>query len=150
MVWTRAWRAMRVIQVHSRKQRVGPTIEELEGHISAHVRQQAVVTHAEPIHCAESIWVPPIDRSHRARIGSGKRRKRKDAVPIVAAARCDRGEYGVAQPGKYTSALAAVVQGIFLESLGESVARRRSYYGDPKVGPESPGVAFDPLMPLRR
>src|SRR5580658_7123545 len=150
MVWTWVWSPVRIVQMHARKQGVRSAIKKFQGDVSAHVSQHVVVADAECILGSEAVRVPAIDRGHRARIGRNKRRNREDAMAILAAARCQGRKHGVAQPGKYPLAFAAVVQGIFFESLGKRIPGGCSYCSDPKVGPEPPGIALDPLMPLRR
>jgi hypothetical protein len=129
---------------------VRSTIEKLKGDISTHICQHAVVADPESILGVESVGIPSIDRGHRARIRSDKRRDREDSMAVIATARCQRGKHCVAQPGEYTSAFAAVVQGVLSESLCEPVTSGGSYCGDSEVGPEPLGIALNALMPLWR
>ena len=71
-------------------------------------------------------------------------------MPITATTCGQTGEHGMAQAGENSSAIAAIVQGIFLESLRQPILRRRADRQNAKIGAKSPRVANDPLIPLRR
>src|SRR5580692_6779251 len=136
--------------MHARQQRVRAAVEKLQSKVSTHVGQHVVVADAKRILGSEAIWIPTINRRKRARIGSDQRGDGKDAMAILAAARSQSGKHSVAHPRKNASAVAAVVQRIIFQSFGERVASRGSYCRNPKVRPESFGVTFHSLAPLRR
>src|ERR1035437_8148131 len=150
MVWTWVWRAVRIVQMHAGKQGVGSAIEKLHGNVSAGIEQQAVIAHPKGILCAEAVWVPAIDRSHRTRIGRDKRGEREDAVAVIAAARRQGGKHGMAQPREDSLAFATVVQRIFLEGFCQRITRRCPNRCAPKVRSESPGITLHALIPLWR
>src|ERR1035437_10912811 len=150
MVWTWVWRAVRIVQIHAGKQGVGSAIEKLHGNVSAGIEQQAVIAHPKGILRAEAVRVPSIDRSHRSRIGRHQRGEREDAVAVIAAARRQGGEQGMAPPREYSSAFTAVVQRIFLEGLSQRITSRGPNRRDPKVRSESPGITLHALIPLWR
>ena len=56
----------------------------------------------------------------------------------------------MAEPRKEASAIARIERGIFLESRCEPITRGRSNHFDPKIRPESLGVADKALPPFRR
>ena len=87
---------MPIVQVHARKPGVGSAIEKFQGDVSAYIPQHAVVAHSECILGTVAAGIPPIDGSHGAGIRSNQSWKRKDAMAIVAAARCKGRKNGMA------------------------------------------------------
>src|SRR6266567_4466644 len=71
-------------------------------------------------------------------------------MAILTAPRCQGRDHGMAQPRKHAPALTPVIQRVFSEGPGESIARRCGYRGDPEVGPESLAVTGSALLPLWR
>src|SRR5580693_3127243 len=141
---------MPIVEMHSRKQGVGPAIEELKAEICTRIPQKAVVAHPERVLGIVTAWIPPIDRSHGSGIRSDEIRKRKDAMAVLAAAGREGRDHGVTQPRKHAFALTAVIQRVFPEGPRKRVARGRAYSGDAEVGPESLGVTLGTLLPRRR
>src|ERR1700686_4771444 len=125
-------------------------IEEFQGDVSANRPQQGVVAHAQRIRGFVAAWIPRIHSSHGASIWSDQSRDRKHAMALFAAACCESGNHGVAQPWKHAFALTAVIQRVFLEGFSEGVARRRSNRRDAEVGREPLAVTLRSLFPFRR
>src|SRR5580704_18755288 len=141
---------MPIVHMHSRKQGVGPAIEELKADICTRIPQKAVVAHPERVLGIVTAWIPPIDRSHGSGVRSNEIRKRKHAMAVLATACCESRDNGVTKPRKHACALTAVVQRVLPEGPRKRVARRRAHRSDAEVGPESFGVTLSSLFPLRR
>ena len=77
---------MSVIEMHSRKQRVGSTVKKFQADVSAYVSQHDVVAHPERIFAVVAVGIPRVDGSHGACIGGDKRREGKHSVAVFAAA----------------------------------------------------------------
>src|SRR5450755_4066856 len=71
-------------------------------------------------------------------------------MSIFAAARRKCRKRGMPQPRKHSSALAAVIQRVFFESLRQRVAGRDRYRRNSKIRPKPFAVPRESLLPLRR
>src|SRR5580658_1353471 len=108
--------------MHPGEQRVRPAVKKFQAEVRANVSEHEVIAHPKCVLAAVAAGIPRIDGSRGAGIGSDERGERKYAVAIVALARGKGGDHGMAQPWEKAPALAAVVQRVLPEGLGQSIA----------------------------
>src|SRR5579863_3629642 len=125
-------------------------IEELQGDVSADVSQQTVVAHSQRVLSVVAAGIPPVDRSHSARVRADERRNGEHAMAINAAARRERRNHGMTQPRKHACTLAAVVQRVFLKGLRQGITCRCAYRRDGEIRSESLSITLSALFPLGR
>ncbi len=141
---------MSIIKVYASEQRVRSAIQEFKSDVSGNVPEQAVVAHSESIFGVVAPWIPSVDRRHSAGVRRHKGGNGKHTMAVFAASPGEGREHGVAEPRKHAPTFASVIQSVFSEGTGESIAGGRSYRGDAEVGCESLAVSRRPLPPLWR